>query len=496
MPGRPSLFGRVAVALLLTVGFYVLALAIALALLAVPCFEWLELGAIHIQLALACFVGAGTMFVAVLPQRTPATAPGTRLLPEAQPRLFRFVEEVARACGEAMPSEIYLITDHNAFVTQRKLITTKSPRRVLGIGLAMFQTLTLAQLRGVIAHEFGHFQGGDLRFSRWIYPVRSAILANKPSRSRVVGLFFRAYGRLFLRVTHAISRRQELAADELAIRVAGTEAHVSALERGSAFRPAVGLFWNSQVVPLLELGFQPPLVEGYRRFLAAPGLRALQRDWIANAQDEKKADPYATHPPPRTRIAAARALAPVSVAVANGGAQALGLLVDLPELEDELVDWVMRGAFISRAQAARRLTPIAWDDVPMIALVPSWRRQALLRPAELTNAKVADAPRLLNSIRKSMRTTRNAAALQQAGARALRLSCAVAIALIDAGFELKAPIGEPRLLVRGSSVRNVFSELAAVMDGRTSDEEWRARCVADGVADLPLVPPRRSAAGP
>ena len=61
MSDRPSLTGRVVLAVALMVGFYVLALGMALGLLWIPYAEFTTLHRLHLKLALFCAVGAGTI---------------------------------------------------------------------------------------------------------------------------------------------------------------------------------------------------------------------------------------------------------------------------------------------------------------------------------------------------------------------------------------------------------------------------------------------------
>jgi len=55
-----------------------------------------------------------------------------------------------------MPKEVYLIADVNASVAQRGGILGVGSRRVVGLGLPLTRILSVAQLRAVLAHEFGH----------------------------------------------------------------------------------------------------------------------------------------------------------------------------------------------------------------------------------------------------------------------------------------------------------------------------------------------------
>jgi Zn-dependent protease with chaperone function len=47
---------------------------------------------------------------------------------------------------------------------------------VMGLGLPLLQTLTVSQFRAVMAHEFGHYYGGDTKLGPWVYKTRAAIV--------------------------------------------------------------------------------------------------------------------------------------------------------------------------------------------------------------------------------------------------------------------------------------------------------------------------------
>ena len=74
-----------------------------------------------------------------------------------------------------MPTEVYLVADVNAFVTTRGGFMGFGSRRVMGLGLPLLQTLGVRELRAVLAHEFGHYHGGDTKLGPWIYKTRAAI---------------------------------------------------------------------------------------------------------------------------------------------------------------------------------------------------------------------------------------------------------------------------------------------------------------------------------
>ena len=175
MNSSSSLAGRAVLALVLMIGFYLLALAIAGALLYVPYAEVAYAHRLHLKLALFCVIGAGAILWAVLPRFDKFEPPGPQLTREQHPQLFAELEGVAQSVHQAMPAEVYAVSDVNAWVTQRGGIMGFGSRRVMGLGLPLMRMLTRSQFRAVLAHEFGHYHGGDTKLGPWIYKTRGAI---------------------------------------------------------------------------------------------------------------------------------------------------------------------------------------------------------------------------------------------------------------------------------------------------------------------------------
>src|SRR3954467_3325548 len=195
-----------------------------------------------------------------------------------------------------MPAEVAVVREMNAFVTQRGGVMGFGSRRVMGLGLALLQALDVSQLEAVLAHEFGHYHGGDVKLGPWIYKTRGAIvrtvMALAARGSHLLHKPFEWYGKVFLRVTQAISRQQELAADALAARVVGAEPLAAGLKLVHGGALGFELYWHEDVVPALEAGFQPPLLAGFARFLQAPRAREVMERSVAAAMAEAKGDPY------------------------------------------------------------------------------------------------------------------------------------------------------------------------------------------------------------
>ena len=207
----PSLKGRFAAAIALTIGFYTLALAMAAALLAVAILPWALGGGGNVWLSITGLVLGVSILVAIFPRRARFEPPGVRLTDAEQPRLMALIGDEARACDEQPPDEVYATFEVNAAVLE-----VGRHRRVMIVGLPLLHLVTERGLRGVIAHELGHYAGGDTRLGPWIYRTREAIVrtvshlgdddGDESWSQAAVRQPFIWYGKAFLRITNAISR--------------------------------------------------------------------------------------------------------------------------------------------------------------------------------------------------------------------------------------------------------------------------------------------------
>ncbi len=256
-----------------------------------------------------------------------------------------------------MPDDIYLTLEANAAVTQ-----ASRTRRVLIVGVPLLHILSERELRGVIAHEFGHYSGGDTRLGPWIYRTRETIgrtigqLSSEDDdeswSQRAVRQPFIWYGHAFLRITAAISRRQEFAADACAVRSVGRAAHVAALERIHAYAPGFDAYWQQEVIPVLQAGRRPPVSEGFRRFITHESADRAAKEQLAIMREEAT-DPYDSHPSLPERIAAVDGMPDGEP---DDSPAAIALLASPDEVERRLLDFLL-------GDAAGEFRPVDWQDV-------------------------------------------------------------------------------------------------------------------------------------
>jgi Zn-dependent protease with chaperone function len=489
MSGRLSLAQRAALAVALMAGFYLLALSLAVGLVALPIVEYWVTGRLHwLQLDIACLSAAGAILVAVWPRRDVFIPPGPELTERAAPNLFAVLRGVASATRQEMPEHVYLDPHVNAAVTHRGGVMGFGSRRVIILGLPLIQGLSVDQLRAVVAHEFGHYQSGDVSLGPWIYKTRAAIgRAIARLGDGVLARLFILYGNLFLRITLAISRQQELVADEVSAAVTSAETAARTLTRVERLEIASSSYWQSELVPVLEAGFVPPLASGFDAFLEAGEVRTFLAQPVTFDEDETEKPSMSSHPPRRERLAALAALPAAHGAVPDERSASL-----LLEGRDALAMEMLRTR--AGAEAVGRLAPILWRDVGDAIHIPSWlamRKQHAVWLATLTaDAAPVDRHALLAMSGVLAQGDEDERTIVD---RALYVWAAgVALCLVEAGWRLDTGPGRPIMLVRGEERINPFQIARTTLAGDRCASEWRTRCDAIGLTGRPLCPSSNS----
>jgi heat shock protein HtpX len=485
---------RAALALALMIGFYLLAIGIAGALLALPIFLAELTEHLPAQIAIVCLVSGCAILWSIRPRFDRFTAPGPRLRREQHPRLFDEIESVAQATGQVMPAEVYLVGDLNAWVSQRGGVMGLGSRRIMGLGLPLMRTLTRSQMRAVIAHEFGHFHGGDTRLGPWIYKTRGAIFRTvtnlRSERTGWVQAPFRWYGTMFLRVTHGVSRSQELSADQLAARVAGARALIDGLKRIHALAPAFDLYWRNECQPVLGAGLLPPLTEGFAQFIRAPDIAALLQERVELEMRSRERSPFDTHPPLSERIAAVERL-PQGILAAEDAA-AFDLLDGAGRLDRELL------VHVAGEKRVKELTDVSWDEVGPRFYLPHWI--ALVRANATLLAGVT--PESLPALAREPQAFRSKVVTAEKDfpspsftpklARGV-IGAALAVQLANRGATIHTTMGMPVALKVGDDSFEPFQEFENLEKGQISAEDWCSRCEKLGIAGADLGRPETSA---
>lgn len=305
--------------------FYYASLPLVAALVLIGFFgtiyAFLAMGRIPIKLVLIFGLVGGASLWAILKGvfitlRPPkATDPGEEIRLAEHPKLAALLSAVSARIGTRSVDRVFLTphTDMAVFERGGVFATTRARgERCLVLGAGLLRGMRVGSLKGVLAHEFGHFKNEDTAGGALSLAVRRSMMQMlvaliQGGAAKVYNpawIFATRYHGLFLRISQGASRLQEVLADRWAVFAYGSRPFVEGFEHVIARtvehdarvevtlkdvidndRPLLNLFTHEAQIDLMALSVQ-------------------QRE----ARD-RAPDPYDSHPPPKDRIAAALALA-------------------------------------------------------------------------------------------------------------------------------------------------------------------------------------------
>jgi len=483
-PTRPqSLQERAIMAVLLMIGFYALALFIVFLLL-MSIVAQIYAGQLFIKFVILALIGIVAIIIGVFPRPDRFNPPWPRLDPKTQPRLFQELRGIAADAEQEMPAEVYLLPESNAWVMNRGGFMGFGSRRVMGIGLPLMYFLNVSELTAVLAHEFGHYYGGDTRLGPWIYKTRGAIgrtLTNLSGGSvSFISRPFNAYGRMFLRVTHGISRQQEYTADAFAASIAGAASLKSALARLHGYGTVFTMYWRGLVEPTLTTGFLPQIEQGLlRAFDSEVGKRTA--DMLLDEALEEEEDEFDTHPPLRDRIAALESL---PVTTKENSEPALSLLENVDGLWVELLRSFNPEEFA-------KLRAIDWTDVGVKVYLDPWRLLCSLNRKSLDGLTAGQLPAYFERAGQLGPELFDHHGRHKDGGEQVLLIlqvavAGVAVALLEANWTFVADPARGSLFEREGKSINPDQFVHALATGQLSPAQWLELCDVLGIRDVPL----------
>ncbi len=179
---------------------------------------------------------------------------------EEQPRLFAFIQQVAKDTGAPLPKRVFLSSEVNASVFYNSSFWSMflPVRKNLQIGLGLVNAINVSEFKAILAHEFGHFSQRSMKLGSFVYHVNKIIynmlfdndsyskaLSGWASVSDIFAIFASATAKIaqgiqwVLRQMYGVinknymrlSREMEFHADAVAASVSGSSSLASALRR-------------------------------------------------------------------------------------------------------------------------------------------------------------------------------------------------------------------------------------------------------------------------
>ncbi|TXK42547.1 M48 family metallopeptidase [Nonomuraea sp. C10] len=378
---------RAVLAFCLLAGFYVLVGVIVLAAVALDVLLIIDFHANLIKFAVVLTLAAAALVrtLIMVSRRQSGEQPGVAVTREHEPVLWQTVEDLARRVRTAPPDEIRLLPDVNAAVAEdTRFLGLKATRRRMYIGLPLLQTLTVDEMRAVLGHELGHYSGAHTRLGAPVYRGRVSLIATVRGLDRhpFVQRLFTWYAKLYMRVSQAVSRRQELEADELAVAIGGRQAMADALRKIHYTAAAWELYTATYLSMAGAGGCRPAAVFGGFQSMLNDESRRAQLTELAARPEETS--PYDSHPSLAERLAAVERL-PEPEHVPDPRS-ALMLLHDA-----DVAANAVEGSLWT-PQAAAALRPVSWDELVSQGMYEGRNAEAL-RDLAVAGARVVGASR-------------------------------------------------------------------------------------------------------
>ncbi|MGK7915230.1 MAG: M48 family metalloprotease [Prochloraceae cyanobacterium] len=229
-----------------------------------------------------------------------------RLTRREVPDLFALVDRLSAKLQAPRCHKILLNEDFNAAVVQiPRLGIFGWQENYLLLGLPLMQSLSLEQLKAVLAHELGHLSGNHFSFAAWIYRIRQTWMqiyqrlhqSEEHGASVWLNFFLEWYWPSFNAYSFVLARMNEYEADRCAVQLVGAKNTAEALinvEIKARFLERS--FWPD-IYKLVEHQAEPPknVYSSMLDVLHSPLSEEKRNQWLEEAL-VKKTNNEDTHP--------------------------------------------------------------------------------------------------------------------------------------------------------------------------------------------------------
>lgn len=265
------------------------------------------------------------------------------------PRLFAALRDVAARTMSRPIDNVFLTPGSDIGVYQ----DGRGPfgmfgvkRRVLSLGLATMESLTIDEFKSILAHEYAHFSHRDTFYSRFIQQVAISISTALGGMSAAGGSlnsvnpfywFFWLYHHAYSLLSCGFSRSREFLADRMAVGLYGRSTFESALTKVAVEGTLFEATMYPAVANLLMEGKALENIYDTYRTLDGEQITTADRDRLKQSIQDQKSAWFATHPTITERF---RAIEPFPDIPPAEPQSALELFDDVPSLEKNLTEYL------------------------------------------------------------------------------------------------------------------------------------------------------------
>ena len=309
--------------------------------------------------------------------------PGHRLSETDAPALFAVLREVAGKLGTPEVDSVFALPDATVAVFERGSTLDHlrhRGERCLLLGLGVLDGMTVSELKGVLAHEYGHLSNRDTAGGALALQVRRSIVASAEGLARggaavwynPAWLFLNLFYRLYLRISQGASRLQEVLADRWAVLAYGKKPFSDGLRHAVRRGIEFDFLINREIGHALRES--RPLRNLYALRMPpqwspddeSPSDGRGPADLVEQAYEEALSappSPYDSHPPAAQRIAWVDKLTSVPEPPADE-TPAWSLIAERQKLQELMTTQLNARirAFVARQQELRQVRAEADDD--------------------------------------------------------------------------------------------------------------------------------------
>ena len=206
---------------------------------------------------------------------------GPRLTEDDQPRLFESLRKIALKCGYRTPAAVRLTSDATISLSLPRMVD-RGRKTVIEVGLPLFHLLTVSQMEAVLAHAM-FFSNRKNRAALYMLQrarrsVQTAEIWDHPKNPlRFLCWFYRRSGRVCSWIAESIVYDYRLAGDQSVARAMGSDIWAGALTTIVENQLAFTDYMDNKLLPIVERGSHPPVLDGYRMYLEVAGKKTAAR---------------------------------------------------------------------------------------------------------------------------------------------------------------------------------------------------------------------------